>query len=308
MYKISDFDYLKKEVKYSYKRDFSFYAVAASEDCYDEPMIFYLLDIKYLEVLEKHKNNIAGIICTKEIDKLINKTYNTIVTSEPKTLFFLIHNNLKNEEKVPTIIEEGCTISDKAYIAPYNVIIKSGTIIEEFVSVKENVEIGHNCFLSAGCKIGTEGFNIFQKDGMNVLVKHRGKVILGDGVVILSNSCVAKAIYGHINTVLENGVMLDNLVHVGHDSKLRKNAELASGAVICGFGEIGEGAFMGVNSSIKQLLRVGNNTKVGMGAMVNFNTDDNDIIAGPEPKPLNDAKIMKHYNQKILEELKENNN
>ncbi len=305
MYKISDFDYLKEKIDFSYDNDISFYAVAASEDTFEEPMLFYLLDIKYLSVLEKHKNNIAGIICSSEINELIKNNYSTIVTSSPKTLFFLIHNNLKNNNKFPSIIEDGCIISEKASIAPYNVIIKSGTVIDDFVSVKENVEIGNNCYISNGSVVGSEGFNVFQHNGINILVKHYGKVVLGNNVVVLCNSCIAKSIYGHITTLIEDGVMIDNLVQVAHDAKIRKNAELSSGTVLCGFSEVGVGTFMGANSSIKQLTKVGNNNKIGMGAFINFNTGDNYTIAGFQPLPLDEARLLKNYNKKIIEELKQ---
>ena len=303
MYKVSDFDFLKNEIDFSYKKDFSFYAVAASEDDYKEKMLFYLLDIKYLSFLEKHKDNIAGIICTKDIDKLINKTYKTIVTSEPKTLFFLIHNNLNDYEKVPTIIEEGCIISDKAYISPYNVVIKSGTVIEEFVSVKENVEIGQNCHIFAGCVIGSEGFNIFQLNGNNCLVKHRGRVIIGNNVNIMCNSCVDKGIYAHQYTKIEDNTFIDNLVQIAHDTKIKKNSEICAGVVTCGYVEVGENVFMGVNSAVKQLLKVGNNSKIGMGAFVNKSVDNNTTMVGTLSYPIEKAKILKSVDMMNIEKI-----
>jgi UDP-3-O-[3-hydroxymyristoyl] glucosamine N-acyltransferase len=304
MYKISEFNFLKKEISFSYKKDVEFYCVAASEDKYNKKMLFYLLDLKYLSNLEQHKNNISAIICSKNIASEISKKYDVIISEEPKTLFFLIHNNLKQNESFDTIVEENCKISPLAYISPKNVIIKSGTIIEEFVSIKENVEIGNNCFIGAGSKIGTEGFNVFKLHKKNVLVKHHGKVIIGNNVTILSNCCIAKSIYSHINTIIKNNVMIDNLVHVAHDCLINENVEMASGTTLCGFTEIGEDTFMGVNSSVKQIHKIGKNNKVGMGAFVNFNTNDNSVIAGPEPLALEEARLYKHYKNQIIENLK----
>jgi acyl-[acyl carrier protein]--UDP-N-acetylglucosamine O-acyltransferase len=304
MNKISDFNYLNEKIKFNYSDDIMFEAVGASEDNTNIPLLFYLTEIKYLKKLEEHSYNIAGIICPNHLqDKLTN--YKTIICEEPKTLFFLIHNELPDEESIPTVIEENCKISEKSYISPYNVVIKSGTVIEEFVSIKSGTYIGKNCFIGAGSRIGTEGFNVFQLNNKNKLVKHRGHVIIKNEVVILTNACIAKSIYNHINTIIEDNAMLDNLVQVAHDAKIKRNAELASGTVLCGFSEVGEDTFMGVNSAIKQFKKVNKNNKVGMGASINFDTEKNEVIAGHEPMPLRDARLLKKYKKELINKLKE---
>ncbi len=304
MNKISEYDFLKKDIDFSYDKEIEFDAVAASEDTTRQKFIFYLLDLNYLDVLKAHEYNIAAIICPSHLKPYLTD-FNIITCEQPKTLFFLIHNNLPDDASFPTIIEEDCIISDKSSIAPFNVIIKKGSVIEEYVSIKSGTTIGENCFIGAGSIIGTEGFNVFKVNGQNKLVKHQGHVIIGNNVVILSNSCVAKSIYKHVDTIIEDNVMIDNLVQVAHDAKIRKNAELAAGVVLCGFSEVGEETFMGVNSTIKQLKKVGANNKIGMGAFVNNNTLDNEIIAGPEPMRLSDARILKHHHQELIKEIKE---
>jgi UDP-3-O-[3-hydroxymyristoyl] glucosamine N-acyltransferase len=88
------------------------------------------------------------------------------------------------------------------------------------------------------------------------------------------------------DTVLEDYVKLDGLVHVGHDAHLRKNTEVTAGAIIAGFVEMEEHSYLGVNSSIKNRIRLGANCIVGMGANVTKSVDENVTVVGNPAKPL----------------------
>ena len=300
MYKFSDYNYLKNKIDFTLEEDFTFSSLALLSEASNNGLCF-LEDENFIDDLYNNSNNIVGVICNEEIGELIKDDFKVVITNRPKELFFLLHNSLEETDKFKTIIEDGCTISEKASISPYNVIIRKGTVIEDFVTIKDNVKIGFDCYVGTGTVIGAEGFNVYKLDGNYEMVKSRGKVVIGDSVKIMSNTVIEKSIYPESKTVIGNNCIIANGVVVSHDAKLSDKCLLASGTVVCGFSKLGENSYMGVNSSVKQINRIGNNTKVGMGACVNFDTEDNDIIVGSIALPLDKAKKLKDYNNSIIE-------
>ena len=302
MYRFSNYNYLKNKIDFYLENDFSFSSLALLTEANNNSLCF-LQDIKFINDFYNNISNVAGLICTEEIANELKGKVNLVVTDKPKELYFLLHNSLEENEKFKTIIEDNCIISPNAYIAPYNVIIKSGTVIEEFVSIKENSEIGHNCFIGAGTIIGASGFNFFRLDGKNEIVKSRGKVVIGDSSYIMSNTVIEKSIYPDSKTIIGTNCVIANKVVVSHDAVLQDKVLLASGTVVCGFSKIGENAYMGVNSAVKQINKIGNNTKVGMGACINFDTEDNDVIVGSIANSISRAKILKDYNNFVIDKI-----
>jgi len=67
---------------------------------------------------------------------------------------------------------------------------------------------------------------------------------------------------------LENNVMLWSGNHIGHGSTIKDHAYLASHVVISGHVEIGKRCFIGVNATVRDFVRVGDDTFIGMGALV----------------------------------------
>lgn len=302
MYKISDYIFLKEKINFHFNKDFSFSSLALLSEANNNSLCF-LEDEKFINDLYNNIDNITGLICTKEIANKVKDLVNIIITPRPKELFFLLHNSLEEKEKFKTIIEDGCTISDKASISPYNVIIRSGTTIEDFAVIKENVLIGFNCYIGNNTVIGLDGFNVYKLDGNYEMVKSRGKVVIGNSVKILANTVIEKSIYPESKTIIGNNCIIANGVVISHDAKLNDKCLIASGAVICGFSKLGENSYMGVNSSVKQINKIGDNTKVGMGACVNFDTLDNDIIVGSIAMPLDKAKKLRDYNNSIIDKI-----
>ena len=112
----------------------------------------------------------------------------------------------------------------------------------------------------------------------------------------MSNSVIERSIYPESKTEIGENCVIANNVVISHDAKLKDKCLVASGTVVCGFSKLDEDSYMGVNSSVKQICKIGKHTKVGMGANVNFNTEENDIIVGSESRTLRRARALKGYN------------
>jgi UDP-2-acetamido-3-amino-2,3-dideoxy-glucuronate N-acetyltransferase len=156
------------------------------------------------------------------------------------------------------------------------------------------IEIGKNCIICETAKLGNDGFG-FEPDenGKMVFFPHFKGVKIGDDVRIGSYVCIDR---GNLkDTIIGDGVKIDNLVHVAHNVEIGKNTLVVAGSVICGSVKIGESCFIGANSTIRQHLKIGNNVTIGMGSVVTKDIPDGETWAGnPARKIYSDTKYFAH--------------
>jgi acetyltransferase-like isoleucine patch superfamily enzyme len=95
---------------------------------------------------------------------------------------------------------------------------------------------------------------------------------LGSNCFILENQNIQPRV------TLEDNVMLWSGNHVGHGSTIKEHAYLASHVVISGHVEIGRRCFIGVNATIRDFLLIGDDTFIGMGAIVTRNLADGSVV------------------------------
>jgi len=152
-----------------------------------------------------------------------------------------------------TILDE-CTIGK-------NTVIWSGTV------VRERCHVGNNCIIHPNATIGADGFG-FRPCPERGLVKipQIGNVIIGNGVEIGANSCVDRGKFS--STVLGDGCKIDNLVQIGHNSRLGKFCIMAGNSGLAGSVTLGNGVIIGGSASIKDHTIIGDGAMVGAGSGV----------------------------------------
>lgn len=152
-----------------------------------------------------------------------------------------------------TILDE-CTIGN-------NTAIWSGAVI------RERCHIGSHCIIHPNATIGADGFG-FRPDAEKGLVKipQIGNVIIGNGVEIGANSCVDRGKFS--STILGDGCKIDNLVQIGHNSKLGKFCIMAGNSGLAGSVTLGNGVIIGGSASIKDHLVIGDGAIIGAGSGV----------------------------------------
>jgi UDP-3-O-[3-hydroxymyristoyl] glucosamine N-acyltransferase len=182
------------------------------------------------------------------------------------------------------VIGSGSKIGAYAYIGPGVVIgenvtiynnttildestIGDGTIIWPGAVVRERCHIGKRCILHPNSSIGADGFG-FRPCSERGLVKtpQIGNVILGNDVEIGANSCVDRGKFS--STVLGDGCKIDNLVQIGHNSKLGKFCIMAGNSGLAGSVTLGNGVIIGGSASIKDHTTIGDGAIVGAGSGV----------------------------------------
>ncbi len=164
-------------------------------------------------------------------------------------------------------IGQNCQIGDDVKIYPQvfigeDVVIGNGTLIFAGVKIYEGVRIGQNCIIHAGAVIGSDGFGFApQADGSYLKIPQLGNVLIEDNVEIGANTCIDRATMGQ--TIIKNGVKLDNLVQIAHNVQVGQNSVMAAQSGIAGSGILGERCVVGGQVAIVGHLSVAHGTKIG---------------------------------------------
>lgn len=215
----------------------------------------------------------------------LDGSYGICIVDNPRLTYFLLHNALCDSAdyarpRFESKIAANAKISSLAYISPYNVVIGENTVIEEFVSVKENTVIGDDCVIRTGTKIGGPGFEIKNDGTKTITVTHIGGVKIGDNVEIQQNSNVDKAIYPWDDTIIEDHVRINTLVQIAHGDKIGRFSEIAAHASIQGRVQIGENVWIGPGCVIRNGISIGTNARVNMGAVVTLSVPAGEAVSG----------------------------
>ena len=170
------------------------------------------------------------------------------------------------------IIYPNVTILDNSTIGK-NTIIWSGTVI------RERSIVGENCIFHPNCTIGADGFG-FRPDPERGLVKipQIGNVVIGNHVEIGANSCVDRGKFS--STILGDGCKIDNLVQIGHNSKLGKFCIMAGNSGLAGSVTLGNGVVIGGSASIKDHTTIGDGAIVGAGSGVTGDIEAGKVMLG----------------------------
>ena len=152
-----------------------------------------------------------------------------------------------------TILDE-CTIGK-------NTVIWSGAVI------RERCHMGNDCIIHPNATIGADGFG-FRPDPQRGLVKipQIGNVILGNNVEIGANTCVDRGKFS--STVLGDGCKIDNLIQIGHNSKLGRFCIMAGQSGLAGSVTLGNGVLIGGSASITDHVTIGDGAIIGGGSGV----------------------------------------
>lgn len=234
----------------------------------------------------------AGVIlCKKEMQGLVhpNSKQLLIFTNNPRLTFVRVTKEMRLQEQLVgisprAVISEKSKIGSDCYIGDYAVIgdncsVGDNTIIYDRVSLVRNCIIGNNCVIQSGVSLGSDGFAFERNEGGDLeKFPHNGHVRLGNNVEIYANCSIARGSLS--DTWIGDGTKLDALVHIAHNVTVGKNCELTAGTIIGGSTSVGDTSWTGLNSTLKNGIKVGKNVIVASGASVIHDVPEGDIVAG----------------------------
>jgi UDP-3-O-[3-hydroxymyristoyl] glucosamine N-acyltransferase len=146
------------------------------------------------------------------------------------------------------VVHPEAVVDPSARIGPLCVVdrgacIGADTVLKSRVTVGEDCVIGARCILHPGVVIGADGFGFAQQQGAWVKIEQLGAVRIGDDVEIGANSCVDRGALA--DTVIEDGVKIDNLVQIAHNVHIGKHTVLAGCVGVSGSAKIGAHCMIG---------------------------------------------------------------
>lgn len=186
------------------------------------------------------------------------------------------------------MIGANCVIGNYVKIAA-NVIIGPGSIIADHVEIGEatlldarvtiyhKVKIGKRTRLASGAVIGSEGFGFANQKGVWHKVPQLGTVIIGDDVDVGANTTIDRGAVE--NTVIGNGVKLDNLIQIGHNVVIGDNSILAGCAGVAGSATIGKNCMIGGRAMINGHITLCDNVMITGGTGVSKSINEPGIYS-----------------------------
>lgn len=238
----------------------------------------FLSNPKYRSQLEASK---AGcVIVAPALREAAQARGACIVADDPYLYFARLTQLWKRELPQPTgpaihpsaVVDASATLGEGVRIGPLCVVergarLGAGTELKARVHVGENCVLGERCIVHPGVVIGADGFGFAPvKGGGYEKIEQLGAVRIGNDVEIGANTCIDRGALG--DTVLEDGVKLDNLIQVAHNVRIGRNTAVAACTGIAGSAVIGANCMIGGAARIQGHITIADGTFVSTGTFI----------------------------------------
>lgn len=158
------------------------------------------------------------------------------------------------------VVGPGCRIGR-------GVRIGAGTRLYPNVTIYHGCVIGRNGIIHSGVVIGADGFGFArERDGSWVKIPQIGRVVIGDDVEIGANTTIDRGALD--DTVIGNGVKLDNLVQIAHNVRIGDHTVIAGCAGVAGSATIGARCMIGGQAGIIGHIEVADDVVVSAYTLV----------------------------------------
>jgi UDP-3-O-[3-hydroxymyristoyl] glucosamine N-acyltransferase len=173
------------------------------------------------------------------------------------------------------VVDPSARIAPDAMIGPLCVIgagarIGAGTRLASRVTVGDGCSIGARGIVHSGVVIGADGFGFapFKVDGglRYEKIEQLGAVRIGDDVEIGANTCIDRGALD--DTVIEDGVKLDNLIQIGHNVRIGAHSAMAGCVGIAGSAVIGRRCTVGGGAIVLGHLSLADDVHISAASVV----------------------------------------
>jgi len=274
----------------------------ASLEVATETQLSFLANSKFRSQLNTTQ---AG--CVLLSDKDADSYEGTCIMLDDPYLGYAKSAQILNSTPVPesgisdrAVIDKTAVIGSNVYIGPGCVLAKNvelgddvileanvcigegckigkGTRVFANVSIYYNVEIGESCLIHAGAVLGADGFGFANEDGEWVKIPQLGGVVLGNNVELGANACVDRGAL--IDTVVGDGVKLDNFCHIAHNVEIGKNVAMAAYAGVAGSTKVGDYSTFSGRTTILGHLDIAPGTHVTACSVINTSNKEPGVFS-----------------------------
>ena len=169
------------------------------------------------------------------------------------------------------VVHATAAVHASARIGPLCVIergavVGANTVLKSRVTLGEYCKLGQRCIVHAGVVIGADGFGFAPNGAAWEKIEQLGAVSIGDDVEIGANTCIDRGALQ--NTVLEDGVKLDNLIQIGHNVRVGKHTAMAGCVGVAGSATIGAHCTIGGGAIVLGHLSLGDHVNISAATVV----------------------------------------
>ncbi|MEN3753635.1 UDP-3-O-(3-hydroxymyristoyl)glucosamine N-acyltransferase [Mangrovibacter sp. SLW1] len=170
------------------------------------------------------------------------------------------------------VIESGVELGDNVVIGAgcfvgKNTHIGAGTRLWANVTIYHEIQIGQSCLIQSGTVIGSDGFGYANERGNWIKIPQLGRVIIGDNVEIGACTTIDRGALD--DTVIGQGVIIDNQCQIAHNVVIGDNTAVAGGVIMAGSLKIGRYCMIGGASVINGHMEICDKVTVtGMGMVM----------------------------------------
>ncbi|MFC5475216.1 UDP-3-O-(3-hydroxymyristoyl)glucosamine N-acyltransferase [Paraherbaspirillum soli] len=240
----------------------------------------------------------AAIILSAADDAVVSANYlgARIVTPNPYAYFARAAQFFAARNAIPVIpgihptasIDPAADVAPTAHIGPH-VVVGAGAVIGEGViidagcvigraakigaashlyanvSIYDACEIGQRAIVHSGVVIGADGFGFANEGGAWIKIPQTGRVLIGDDVEIGANTTIDRGALA--DTVIEDGVKLDNQIQIAHNCHIGAHTAIAACAGIAGSAKIGKYCSIGGAAMIHGHITIVDHVHVSAGTL-----------------------------------------
>lgn len=239
------------------------------------------------------------------VAQLLNPTQNAYVGVHPTAV---VLTDLPASVSVGPLafVGEDCRIGEGVVIGPGAVVERGSslgrdTLLHAKVVIYAGSEIGARCVLHSGAVIGGDGFGFARrKDGSWEKIPQIGRVILGDDVEVGANTTIDRGALD--DTIIEQGVKLDNLIQIAHNCRVGENSAMAAFAGMAGSSKLGKRVMVGGQAGIMGHIEVADDIVVSARSFMSKSTDVKGVYTSAIPSQphgewLRNAVHLKHLDE-----------
>jgi UDP-3-O-[3-hydroxymyristoyl] glucosamine N-acyltransferase len=151
---------------------------------------------------------------------------------------------------------EGTSIGAGTFVGE-NSILGNNCYIFPNVTIRENVIIGNNVVIYPNAVIGSDGFSYCWDGAGHLKIPQAGTVVIEDDVEIGAGTTIDRATLG--KTVIGKGTIIDNLVQIGHNSKIGEYSVICAQVGLAGTSTLGRRVTLAGQVGIAGHLTIGDN-------------------------------------------------
>lgn len=186
------------------------------------------------------------------------------------------------------VLEDGVAVGGGSRVEAHCVLgtgarVGHQCVLHPHVVLYEGTELGDRVVVHAGARIGADGFGFVEIDGVHEKIPHTGRCVVGNDVEIGANCTIDRGSIGE--TRIEDGVKLDNLVHIAHNVRVGARSLLAAQVGIAGSTRIGRGVWMGGQSGAINRVEIGDGARVVVQTGITRDVEEGETVSGFPARP-----------------------